>query len=165
MFCNFQTCLSLRRPSMCSEPMLWMVSFRCPGMRASQAVHSRENFWDDGWMAFRAGSPLERRVSLTPVTMLISAVGVNRTLLQRLLGGWAFAIAFRRKVFATHDVSCTAATTLPPSRRCRVNGALLDDLLLVTGLALLLETNFSPPAETCTLQTHLRAAQADASRP
>ena len=39
--------------------------------------------------------------------MLISAVRVNRTLLRRLLGGWAFALAFRREVFAGLDVSHT----------------------------------------------------------
>ena len=58
------------------------------------------------------------------------------------MGGWAFALVFRRVVFASLDVSCTAAATLPPSRRCRVNGALLDELLLVTGLAPLLQTNW-----------------------
>ena len=75
------------------------------------------------------------------ITMLVAAVDVNRTLLQRLLGKWAFAIASRREVFASLDVSCTAAATLPPSRRCRVNVALLDELPLVTGLAPLLQTN------------------------
>ena len=45
-----------------------------------------------------------------------------------------FANAFRREVFASLDVSYIAAATLPPSRRCRVNGALLDELLFVTGL-------------------------------
>ena len=75
------------------------------------------------------GSPLERRVSLMLVTMQISAVCVYRALLRRLLEGWAFAV-----------VSYTAATTLPPSRRCLLNGALLDWLLLITGLAPILET-------------------------
>ena len=91
--------------------------------------------------------PLECRVSLMLTTMLVAAVGVNRTLLRRLVGGWAFALAFRRKVFASLDVSHTAATSLPPSRRCRVNGALLDELLLVTRLAPLLQTNLR--AEPC----------------
>ena len=68
------------------------------------------------------------------VTMLISALVVDRTLLRRLLGGWAFALAFRREVFASLDVCYTAATSLPPSGRCRVTGALLDELLLVTNL-------------------------------
>ena len=81
------------------------------------------------------------------ITMQVAAVGVNRTLLQRLLGGSGFALAFRREVYACLDVSHTAAATLPPSRRCRVNGALLDELLLVTGLALLLQTNLR--AEPC----------------
>ena len=63
------------------------------------------------------------------ITMLIAAVGANRTLLQRLLGLCALALAFRRDVFASLDVSHTAAATLPPSRRCQANGSLLDELL------------------------------------
>ena len=45
------------------------------------------------------GFPLERQVSLMLVTMLVSAVGVNRTLLRRLLGGWALALAFSTRSF------------------------------------------------------------------
>ena len=82
--------------------------------------------------------PLEGRVSLMIITMLVASTGVNRTLFQRLLGGWAFACL---------DATYTAAATQAPSRRCRVSGALLDELLLVTGLALLLETNLR--AEPC----------------
>ena len=43
-----------------------------------------------GWR-FRHARILERRVSLMLITMLVAAVGVNRTLLQRL-GGRAFAL-------------------------------------------------------------------------
>ena len=86
------------------------------------------------------GFPLERRVSLMFITMLVASTGVSRTLLQRLLGGWASALAFRREAFACLGVACSVAATLPPSRRCRVNGALLDEFLLVTKLALLLQT-------------------------
>ena len=100
------------------------------------------------------GFPLARRVSLMLNPMLAAAVGVSRTLLQRLLGSWGFALAFHREVFASLDVSCTATTTLPPSRRCRVNGALLDEPVLVTGLAPLLA-----------LRMRLRVALAAASRP
>ena len=67
------------------------------------------------------------------VTVLISAAGVNRTLLRRLLGGWAFALAFQLEVFASLGVCYTAATSLPPSRRCPQNGALLDELKLAGG--------------------------------
>ena len=92
------------------------------------------------------GFPLTLRLSLMLISMLVAAMGVNRMLLQRLLGGWALALAFRREVFASLDVSYTAATALPPCRRCRVNGHFIDELVLVTGLAPL-ETNLR--AEPC----------------
>ena len=79
--------MSLRRPSKCSVPVLCMISFW--GGRL------------DG-VSGKLGFPLERWVSLMLVMMLISAVGVNRTLLRRLLGG-RFALAFRREVFASLD--------------------------------------------------------------
>ena len=108
----------------------------------SVSAHSGE-FWGGPLDAVSGalGFPLERWVSLMLITMLIAAMGANRALLRRLLGGSAFALAFRRVVFASLDVSCTVAATLPPCKRCRPNGALLDELLLVTGLALLFETN------------------------
>ena len=132
-FCNFQTYILIHRPSKCSEPMLCMIfpdAYECGQVR-------QKTLGEDGSTVVRAqsGFPLERWVSLMLVTVLISAVGVNRTLLRRLLGGWAFALAFRRAVFASRDVSYTAAIALPPSRGCRLNGALLDELVLVTGLA------------------------------
>ena len=82
-------------------------------------------------------------------TMLVAAVGINRTLLQRLRGGLALAFAFRREAFASLDVSNTAAATWSQSRRCWLNGALLDEFLLVTRLSPLLETNLrADPCET-----------------
>ena len=38
------------------------------------------------------------------ITMLAAVVGVKRTLLQRLLGRWAFVLDFRREVFASLDL-------------------------------------------------------------
>ena len=64
------------------------ISSQCPQMGASRAVHSRESFGGgplDG-VSGTLGFPLARRVSLVLVTMLVVAVGSNRTLLQRLLG-------------------------------------------------------------------------------
>ena len=58
-----------------------------------------EKFWGghlDG-VAGTLGFTLERRVSLVLITGLVTAKGANRTFLQRLLGGWAFALAFRAK--------------------------------------------------------------------
>ena len=60
-------------------------------------------------LASTLGDPLERRVSFMLTTMLVAAVGGNRTLLQRFLGGWAVALAFRRETFASLGVFHTAA--------------------------------------------------------
>ena len=76
------------------------------------------------------------------ITILIAAAGAHRTLLQRLLGGWASALAFRREAYGCLDVSYTAAATLAPSRRCQAERTQLDELLLVTGLAPLLQMTF-----------------------
>ena len=54
VFCNFQTFMSIRRPSNCSVPMLCTISSKCQRTRASQAVHSRERFAEDACMAFQA---------------------------------------------------------------------------------------------------------------
>ena len=103
------------------------------------------------------GFHLERRVSLMLITVLVAAVGVNRTLLRRLLEGWAFARL---------DVSYTATATLPPSRRCRVNGALLNELLFVAWLVFLLETYLRAElARSSTLQTPHQMVLAGAPRP
>ena len=123
--------------------------------------YSLEKFWGgrlDGVSGTLVFS-VERGFSFMLVTMLLSVAGVNRTLLRRLLGGWAFALAFRRGVFASLDVSYTAATTLPPSRRCRLIEALFDELQLVTGLAQFVgdKTCEQDPAKSSTLRTLRRA--------
>ena len=161
--CHPQRFAMFERPSKCSEPMPCMISSKCLRMRASQAVHSPKHSGEDDSTAFRAhsGFPLESRVSLMLVKMLISVMGVNRTPLQRFLGGWRSPSLFDEKY-----VSCTAATSLHPSSQCRLNQALLDELLLVTGLAPLLETNLRRnPAKHSTLQTLLRVPLAAAPRP
>ena len=71
----------------------------------------------------------------------------------------AFALAFMREVFASPDVSHVAGATLAPCRRCQVKGAELDELLLVTGLALLLQEK--SPCET--LREALHATDASPS--
>ena len=127
VFCTSQTSMSIHRQSKFSEPMLCTTSFDCQQKRASQAVLSRANFGEDASTAYQVHSDftLQRRVSLMLTTML-----------QRLLGGWAFEFASRREVFASFDVSYTAAASSLACRRCRVNGA-----LLVTGFVSLLQTN------------------------
>ena len=73
--------------------------------------------------------PLERRVSLMLTTMLVAAVGANRDMMGREEGRSARSIRQPRSVLQT---------------------ALLDELLLVTGLARLLQMNLraKPCAKT-----------------
>ena len=109
-----------------------MIISRCLHTQVRQVPQSRESFGEDASVASQApgGFALERRLSLMLTKVFIAAVGVNRTLLQPLLGGWAFALASRREVFASLDVSYVAAAS-PPLRTLRqVKGALLDVLWL-----------------------------------
>ena len=156
VFCNFQTCMSIRRPSNCSEPMFCMI-FQMPANAGKSGSTLAGEFWGghlDG-VSGTIGFHLERWVSLMVITMLISAVGVNRTLLRRLLGGWAFALAFRR--VASLDVSYTAATTLTLSRRCRLNGLCLMNFCLSQSLLLCWKRTYEQnPAKSSTPRTHLR---------
>ena len=143
-FANFQTCMSIRRPSKCSAACRCFVRFLPNAYECGQVMQYTLSRVLE--RAFQAHSD-SLLTSLMIITMLVAVVGVKRTLLQRLLGGWAFALAFRREVFASLDVSCTAAATVPPSRRCRANFALLDELLFITGLALSFQKNWR--AEPC----------------
>ena len=73
---------------------------------------------------------------------------------QRLLGGWAFALAFRQLAFDSLDVSNVAAASLPPRRPCPVGGALLGELLLhrtcfFTGSKLARQTLWHPLCHGC----------------
>ena len=113
------------RKFMCFRPH----SSKCQQMPASQAVHSLGRDSETALQRHCKHTWIPFRVSLMFMTMLVCAVGVNRTVLQR----WASALA-------SLDVSYIAAATLPRCRRCRVNGVLLDEHLLVTGLAPLLQT-------------------------
>ena len=122
VFCASQTSIrSGSNRSSASRRFVWLPS------NANKGSTLSVEFWGgrfDG-ISGTLGFALERRVPLMLTTMLTAAVGVNRTLLQRLLRRWAFVPTFRRGVFVSLDVSYSAAATLPPCRRCRVNGALL----------------------------------------
>ena len=128
--------------------MTWSFSAFC-------SIHKCTEFWGGhlGGVAGTLGFPLERRVSLMLITMLIAAVGANRTLLQLRL--WAFALAFRREVLACLDVSFTAAASLLPRRRCQVNGQ----------ASCCRQTWVQSPVKGSSLQTLRRMALADAPRP
>ena len=126
---------------------------RAPTLCTPSNAHECGQVWQytDGRVLRRVagplGFPLQRRVSLVLTTMLVAATRANGTFLQRLLGRWALALAFRREAFACLDVDFSAAVSLAPRRRCRVNGALPDEVHFITGLVRLLETNLG--AEPC----------------
>ena len=61
--------------------------------------------------------------------------------LQQLLGAWNFALSFRRDALCCLDVAFLAARTIPTRRPIPPTGALLDDLLLVCGVAPLLQAD------------------------
>ena len=85
--------------------------------------------------------PLTRRVSLMFISIQAAVVTVHRTLLKHLLRDWLFGLVFRRKVFVSLDMSYTTCLILTSSSGCRENAVPLDELVLVTGLAPLLNTN------------------------
>ena len=107
-----QTCMSIRRPSKCSVPMLCTISLP-NAHKCGQVRQHTLGIILGGRLECISGTlgfPLERRVSLMLITMLVAAVGVNRTLLQRLLGGWAFALAFRCSYLSQGLLLCCKRT-------------------------------------------------------
>ena len=87
------------------------------------------------------GFPMQRRTTLMYVTILGALLGVTRGSLQQVLGAWIFALSFRREAHCCSDVAFMCARKLPTRNPVPACGALLDDLLLVTGIAPLLQTN------------------------
>ena len=76
--------------------------------------------------------------------------------LRRLFGLWVYALSFRRGVLSVLDVAFVATECFLPRRRCAVEGALLDELLVTTSLALLLDADLRA-------QPHLQLFATDAS--
>ena len=98
---------------------------------------------------------MERRVSLL-ATVTGAARGLSGHDLRRLLGLWVYALSFRREALSVLDVAFVAAECFPPRPRCAVEGALLDELLVTTFLALFLDADLRA-------QPHLHLFATDAS--
>ena len=114
-----------------------------PTAQSKEAANFRAEFWGgalDG-IAGTLGFLMGRRTSLMYVTLLGAVLGLNRTTLQQLLGAWNFALSFRREALCCLDVAFVAARSLPTRKPIRASGALLNDLLLVCGLAPLLQAD------------------------
>ena len=87
------------------------------------------------------GFPMHRRTTLMYVTLLGALLGVTRGSLQQILGAWNFALSFRREALCCLDVAFLCARKLPTRRHTPAHGALLDDLLVVAGIAPLLQAD------------------------
>ena len=92
--------------------------------------------------------------------MLAMVTGAARGLsghdLQRLLGFWLYALSFRREALSVLNVAFVAAERFPTRRRCAVEGALLEELLVTAFLAPLLDADLRA-------QPHLQLITTDAS--
>ena len=114
-----------------------------PTSQSKKTASFRAEFWGgalDG-IAGTLGFPMGRRTSLMYVTLLGAVLGFTRTTLQQLLGVWNFALSFRREALCCLGVAFVAARSLPTRKPIRASGALLNDLLLVCGLAPLLQAD------------------------
>ena len=88
-------------------------------------------------------------------TVMGAARGLSGHALQRLLGFWLYALSFRREALSVLDVAFVAAERFP-TRRCAVEGALLEELLVTAFLAPLLDADLRA-------QPHLQLITTDAS--
>ena len=80
----------------------------------------------------KLGFGMGRRVSLMLTTVTGAARGLSGHDLRRLLGLWVYALSFRREALSVLDVAFVAVQCFPPRRRCAVEGAVLDELLVTT---------------------------------
>ena len=87
------------------------------------------------------GFPMHRRTTLMYVTLLGALLGVTRGSLQQILGAWNFASVSGEKRSCCLDVAFMCARKLPTRRHTPAHGALLDDLLVVAGIAPLLQAD------------------------
>ena len=120
-----------------------MNSCPCPAQSKRDATVHAE-FWSgalDG-VAGTLGFPMCRRTSLLFVTLTGVVLGVARTPLQHLLGAWNFALSFRREASCCLGVAFLG--TLPVRRPVPTNGAVLEGLFLVCGIAPLLQADLGP---------------------
>ena len=100
--------------------------------------------------AGRVGYGVARRGGLLVATLLGAALGVTRRQLQQILGVWGFAAAFRREALSVLDVAFTLARRLPQRTATPLEGAVLDELLVLCCLAPLLEADLrAAPFSLC----------------
>ena len=99
----------------------------------------------------KAGFGMGRRVSLMLATVTGAARGLSGRDLRRLLGLWVYAFSFKREALSVLNAAFVAVECFPQRRRCAVEGASLDELLVTTFLAPLLDADIRalPPSPLC----------------
>lgn len=80
------------------------------------------------------GFSLERRAALAATTLVGLTCGMSGQELMRMLGVWTFAAGFRREALAVLGSAFILAREMPPHRRVRPSGPVLDELLALVGL-------------------------------
>ena len=111
---------------------------------------------------WKLGFGMGRRVSLMLATVTGAARGLSGHDIRRLLGLWVYALSFRREALSVLDVACVAAECFPPRRRCAVEGALLDDLLVTAFLVPLLDADLRAQPHLQLFATDVSPSGADA---
>ena len=134
--------MSINRPSKCSAPMFCTTSCKCRRMRASQAVHSRDN----------SGETPGRRFRHARVPSCSPSFAHPHLDAGRCCGRKSHALAAPSGRVGIRPPSQKRRIRLPRcvlhcSHYFAANGAILDELVLLTGLAPLLEMNLR--AEPC----------------
>ena len=104
----------------------------------------------------KLGCGVGRRVSLMLATVTGAARGLSGHDLRRLLGLLGVCTLFQARSAVRSGCGIVTAECFPPRRRCGVEGALLDELLVSTFLASLLDADLRA-------QPHLHLKATDAS--
>ena len=130
-----------------------IVNWQCQSAQYKGNSGFKAEFWGgalDG-ISGSLGFPMHCRTTLMYVTLLGALLGITRGSLQQILGAWNFALSFRREALCCLDVAFMCAMKLPTRRHTPAHGALLDDLLVVAGIAPLLQADLrtQPRYELC----------------
>ena len=81
-------------------------------------------------------------MSLACTTLVGLVVGFNRRQLQELLGGWNFAVSFRKELSCCLDIAYVASRVMASKKRRKPSGGPMHELLSETCLSPLVRKRF-----------------------
>eukprot|EP00971_Amphidinium_carterae_P187688 3725056-Amphidinium_carterae.1 len=91
------------------------------------------------------GYSVDRRSSLSAVTLFALAFGASGNQLRQLLGTWGFCLGFRREAMSILGSSFSVVSMMKPRVRVLVSGSLLDELLVLIAIAPIMEADLRTP--------------------